>query len=71
MDADNINKLFCEMEERRIEIAQPGLSHSYYTFKHTLRDRTCVLRYTNFVEIMLPCFSRAALKKVLHTFDGQ
>ena len=27
MDADNINKLFCEMEERRIEIAQPGLSH--------------------------------------------
>lgn len=70
MDADNINKLFCEMEERRIEIAQPGLSHSYYTFKHTLRDRTCVLRYTNFVEIMLPCFSRAALKKVLHTFDA-
>lgn len=70
MDADNINKLFREMEERRIEIAQPGLSHSYYTFEHTLRDKACVLRYTNFVEIMLPCFSRAALKKVLHTFDA-
>lgn len=68
-DAANITELFRIMKEQDLQIAQPALSDSYYTFEHTLRDRFCMLRYTNFVEMMLPCFSREALKKVLFTFN--
>ena len=50
-------------------MAQPALRMSYFSWKHTLRDRYCRLRYTNFVEMMMPCFSREALEKVLFTFD--
>ncbi len=68
IDTVNISKLFRRMQEWNLQIAQPALSGSYYTYEHTLRDRFCALRYTNFVEMMLPCFSRKALKKILMTF---
>lgn len=32
-------------------------------------EHTFVLRYTNFVEMMLPCFSKEALHKVIGTFN--
>ena len=69
-DASQISRLFELMKEHHLEIAQPSLSNSYFSHPHTLRDRYCLLRYTNFVEMMLPCFSRKALKKVLHTFNA-
>ncbi len=69
MDTQNISKFFQLMEKYNLQIAQPGISNSYYSYEHTLRDKLCLLRYTNFVEIMLPCFSRDALKKVLPTFN--
>lgn len=70
MDPENISKLFQIMEEYHLQIAQPALSDSYYFYEHTLRDKFCILHYTNFVEIMAPCFSQKALKKVLFTFDA-
>ncbi len=69
MDAANISKLFRIMEREHLSIAQPALSDSYYTFEHTIKKRGSLLRYTNFVEMMVPCFSREALKKVLFTFN--
>ena len=69
-DAFQIARLFELMKEYHLEIAQPSLSESYFSHPHTLRDKYCLLRYTNFVEMMLPCFSRQALKKVLHTFNA-
>jgi len=69
IDAQNIEKLFGYMEKFRLDIAQPALYDSYYTFNHTLRKKDSILRYTNFVEMMQPCFSRDALKKVLFTFN--
>lgn len=69
-DICTIEKLFEMMEAYNLEIAQPALINSYYTFPHTLRDKTCVLRYVNFVEIMIPCFSQKALKLVLPTFNA-
>jgi glycosyltransferase involved in cell wall biosynthesis len=69
-NTDNINLMFHYMEQYHLEIAQPGLSQSYYTYPHTLRDKLCILRYTNFVEIMLPCFSKRALIAVLETFNA-
>lgn len=69
MDAAAINTLFEAMRRYRLQIAQPALRMSYYTWSHTLQDRYCKLRYINFVEMMVPCFSREALNKVLFTFN--
>lgn len=69
IDSENISKLFLLMHEYNLQIAQPALSNSYYSYEHTLRNRFCKLRFTNFVEMMTPCFSREALQKVLFTFN--
>lgn len=69
MDSSHINSLFETMRRYGLQIAQPALVNSYYSWGHTLRDPYCELRYTNFVEMMVPCFSRKALRKVLFTFN--
>ena len=69
MSTEEVNKLFRMMREYKLQIAQPSLVMSYYTYEHTLHNPLCILRYTNFVEMMVPCFSREALAKVLPTFQ--
>ncbi|MDO4932558.1 MAG: DUF707 domain-containing protein [Prevotellaceae bacterium] len=69
MDTDAINAIFQVMREYNLKIAQPALTMSYYSWEHTLHDRYCKLRYTNFVEMMVPCFDKEALEKVLFTFN--
>lgn len=69
MNTEEVNKLFRMMRKYDLKIAQPSLVMSYYTYEHTLRNPLCILRYTNFVEMMIPCFSREALMKVLPTFE--
>lgn len=69
MDADAISRLFAAMRHYNLQIAQPSLRMSYYSWPHTLYDRYSKLRYTNFVEMMVPCFSRKALNTVLFTFN--
>lgn len=69
MSTEEVNKLFRYMRKYHLRIAQPSLVMSYYTYEHTLHNPTCILRYTNFVEMMMPCFSQEALKKVLPTFE--
>lgn len=69
MDALTINKLFSAMRSFHLQIAQPALVDSYYLWGHTLGDPYCRLRYTNYVEMMVPCFSRDALRQVLFTFN--
>lgn len=68
-DARSINRLFHLMEQYSLKIAQPALKESYYTYPVTLQEHPFILRYTNFVEMMLPCFSREALKEVIYTFN--
>lgn len=67
-DAQSINRLFHLMEQYSLKIAQPALKDSYFTYPVTLQEHPFILRYTNFVEMMLPCFSREALEKVIYTF---
>ena len=62
--------LFRMMRKYNLQIAQPALTNSYYTYPHTLRNKLCILHYTNFIEMMLPCFSKEALKEVLTTFNA-
>ncbi len=69
IDDVNINKLFGYMETYELELAQPALTNSYHTFTATLKQPGTILRYTNFVEMMQPCFSREALKKCFNTFN--
>ena len=69
MSTEDVNRLFRMMREYDLKIAQPSLVMSYYTYKHTARHPLCILRYTNFVEMMVPCFSKEALVKVLPTFE--
>lgn len=70
MNSRDINKLFLMMKKYSLEIAQPALIDSYYTYEHTLKHPLCLLRYTNFIEMMIPCFSRKAIKAVLETFNA-
>lgn len=65
----NIQKLFRFMKKYQLAVAQPAIANSFLSYRHTKKHEDSVLRYTNFVEIMQPCFSREALKKVLFTFD--
>lgn len=69
MSTEEVNKLFGIMKQYHLRIAQPALVMSYYTYEHTLHNPFCILRYTNFVEMMIPCFSKEALIKVLPTFE--
>lgn len=68
-DTQSIEELFVVMELYSLKIAQPALKHSYITYPVTLQEHYFTLRYTNFVEMMLPCFSREALKTVIFTFN--
>lgn len=70
MSALDINNLFKAMKKYDLKIAQPALISSYFSWPHTLKDNCCKLRYTNMIEMMVPCFSREALKKVILTFDA-
>lgn len=68
VSVDAVNELFKIMKDYNLKIGQPSLTNSYYTYEHTLHNPMCVLRYTNFVEMMMPCFSHDALLAVLETF---
>lgn len=69
MNSSTINRLFELMEHYHLEIAQPSLEKSYYSWDITLKNSHCKIRYTNFVELMAPCFSCRALKKIMSTFN--
>ncbi len=69
MTSADVNAIFDAMSRYGLQIGQPSLVNSYYSWYHTLHDEFCRLRYTNFVEVMIPCFSREALRKVLFTFN--
>lgn len=57
ISTEDVNRLFSMMREYQLKIAQPSLVMSYYTYKHTAFHPFYILRYTNFVEMMMPCFS--------------
>jgi len=49
-------------------LAQPSLLPINYSHEITINQEKNILRYTSFVEIMMPCFSRTALGKCIETF---
>lgn len=64
-----INRLFEICRRNRIELAQPALDEaSHLTYPITRRDPRFALRFTNFVEVMCPVFSRDALRTCIDGF---
>ena len=69
-DKDGINRFFNLCHKYNLELAQPSLSmNSYATHLITIRNRSFLLRFTTFVEIMAPCFSRSFLKRCHASFS--
>ena len=65
-DAAAINKMFEIARRENFALCQPALTlNSYFTWGVTLKTLFTRIRYTNFVEIMVPCFERAFLIRCL------
>lgn len=55
--------------ERQPQLCQPALSRrSFFSFPELLQQRGASVRWCNFVELMTPVFSRAALRRALPHF---
>jgi hypothetical protein len=62
-DLANLNRFFDIVAEYGLDLAQPALGEgSYVAYPITAQRPHMRLRYTTFVEIMAPCFSRKALR---------
>ena len=67
----DINSLFDLVKAYRLEVAQPALTwDSYYSHITTLRNNMTKIRFTNYVEVMAPCFCSAVLRKTLPLFNS-
>ncbi len=67
--AAEIDRLFDTCRDYDLWLAQPALTaDSQFTWPATLRNPCCRLRFTNFVEIMMPCFQRAFLERCRPSF---
>ena len=67
---DTINRMFAFFHAHQLALAQPALTRdSYFTWATLLQEPRAHLRFTRFVEVMAPLFSRAALRVCMPTFD--
>ena len=65
----DINQAFDLSREHRLELAQPSLREgSHWGLSFVLQQPNILLRFTSFVESMMPIFSREALAICLPTF---
>lgn len=66
----NISRMFDIFHEYDLSLAQPAMTaDSFQNRRRFFVRQEAILRYTNFVEIMCPIFSRKALEELLHTFS--
>ena len=64
----DIDRLFNYMRNYDLWIGQPSII-GWFGLAMTLNNPSCFLRYTNYVEIMCPCFSKFALDLCKKTFE--
>lgn len=70
MKKQDMNRFFDICREHRLELAQPALTvNSPVTHPLVFENTLSRIRFTNFVEVMAPCFSIACLQRVLPTFN--
>jgi hypothetical protein len=67
---DTISRMFAVARRTKLDLFAPALHDaSYYAHFITMRSHGFFGRWTGFVEIMVPGFSRAALERLLPTLD--
>jgi hypothetical protein len=67
-DTAAVNLLFEVFERFNLELAQPAISDGEFSFKSLAQIRGNLLRYSPYVEIMCPIFSRDAFFSLKDTF---
>jgi hypothetical protein len=69
--AEDIGKLFDTMRQTGLKVGQPSLtSDSYFTHFLFIHCPGIAVRWTNYVEIMVPCLHRSVLAQVLPDFKA-
>ncbi len=63
----DINRLFAITRDYRLSIAQPAIASGDVSFATVRQQPGLLLRYSRFVEVMCPVFSRAALTRIRPT----
>ena len=66
---EDVNAIFAAMRRYGLEVAQPALARdSYFSHFLVMQCPGFALRYSNFVEIMVPCVTSGLLRQVLEDF---
>lgn len=68
MNTSSINRFFEIASEYKLSLCQPGIV-GYISVPFTIPRPLTKIRFTNWVEIMCPCFSSEALKLCWKTFN--
>lgn len=69
VSTDTLNRMFALFEGLGLDLAQPALTpNSYFSWALLLQREGHVARYSQFVEVMAPLFTRETLRRVLPTF---
>ncbi|MBC8747233.1 hypothetical protein OKW43_001396 [Paraburkholderia sp. WC7.3g] len=69
-DVQTLNEFFEYVDRENFALAQPSLDErSYFSHSTTLQNRAFEFRETNFVEVMVPCFSSNALHAIKDSFE--
>lgn len=67
--ADFVPEFFDLLDTHDVALAQPALTaDSYHTYDICIRREEAILRFTNFVEVMTPCFRRDCLRQLRPTW---
>ncbi len=67
---EDVDRMFRMCETLGLELAQPALTvDSYFAHIITLQHSAFMLRFTDFVEVMAPVFSRSMLARIMPTLD--
>ena len=68
--AGTLNEMFAQARTHDLAVCQPSLSlDSYYSHLMFLQCAGFKLRYTNYIEIMVPCLSLPVFEQVLPLFE--
>lgn len=69
-DTQTINRLFDLVKLFHLELCQCSLSpNGHWSHEITIQQPHLLMRWTNFVEMMMPVFSQKALIQCAHTFN--
>ena len=71
MTKNDINRFFEICHAENLQLAQPSLTlGSPVTHPLVINNTRSSIRFTNFVEVMAPCFSAECLRRVVSTFNA-